>query len=290
MKRALLRPACDCREARPTAAGAPESRDAAVEHHGRPISGPLKIGRLEVTLEIEPQSVEDVSGKDDQAGPRSAESDRFSLEIVDAACGAVRPNHEHPGLRIHGRKHLDVGWRSPDPGQRLMQHLASHEAKVEIAALQHRNVLGAALRVPGLDQEIRVGRSQGFNQGSAVDRKAAARRRCPQHYPCRLRHAALRACEQGGRHCGRTCAGHEPRRLSFNSASWQDDAQSKSYRRAGREPGSAHAFGRANAASISRRVRTARSFSSNSTSDHFRRCPSSMSRFSLTSCATPSGR
>ena len=132
--------------------------------------------------------------------------------------------------------------------------------------------------------------------------RASARWRCTSRGG---RAAMARAVEQGRLQCSRECAAirtrrslHRHVRRCERSFARPDQSQRPAFGRGqcplpdARPDGidDAYAFGRANAASISRRMRTARSFGSNSTSAHFSRSPSAMSRLSLTFCARPSGK
>jgi len=98
------------------------------------------------------------------------------------------PTGGHPPF-LRDADGLD-GWCSPiepaNPAQRLVRDLALHEPDVELAGLEHRHVLGAALGVPRLDAQGGIERIDGLGHRLAVDREAAARRGRAEDHDARL--------------------------------------------------------------------------------------------------------
>src|SRR6185369_4779780 len=72
-------------KARPAEAGAPQSRNAAVEHHGRSVASLVEEDRLEVLLLVEAEPVDDIAAEDGEARTFGAKGDRLALEVADAA-------------------------------------------------------------------------------------------------------------------------------------------------------------------------------------------------------------
>ena len=85
------------------------------------------------------------------------------------------PGLEYIAVRIFRRVA-----RPPDAHEGFVGRLARDQRDIELAGLQQRNVLVAALGVARLDRERRIGRVHDLGKGIAVERKAAARRRRPE--------------------------------------------------------------------------------------------------------------
>ena len=76
-------------KARPSDAGAPQCRGAAVQHHRGAIASAVEIDRLEILILLQPDAVENVARQDRQAGSLGAERDRLADEILDGLVGTV---------------------------------------------------------------------------------------------------------------------------------------------------------------------------------------------------------
>ena len=163
-------------EARPACAAAPQRGGLAVEHHLGAVAGAVEEDRLEVAIAVEAEAVERVAGEQHEPGALGAERHRLALEVVDRAVGAVAAHHEHAGRGVHRGEDAQVGRRAADAVERLVRHLALHQRNVELAGLEQRHVLGAALGVLRLDLEGRVHLVDGGGDRIAVDGKAAAGR------------------------------------------------------------------------------------------------------------------
>jgi hypothetical protein len=73
--------------------------------------------------------------------------------------------------------------RAPGIRERLARDFALDQRDIERARPQQRDVLGAALRVPRLDQERCIGLAHGLDQSRAIKRKPAAQRRGTEREP-----------------------------------------------------------------------------------------------------------
>src|SRR5215472_14399239 len=175
----------DRREPRPSAAAAPERRDAAVEHHRRPVAGAVEVDGAEIPLAIEPKPVEHRARQQDEPGATGAERDRRAAQVRDGAIGTVGTRHEQAGRRVHGGDDPKRTRGAAGLRERLARDLALHQRDVEHARAQQRHVLGAALGVTRLNDERWVDVAHGFNQRRGIEREAATwRRRAEDHGVC----------------------------------------------------------------------------------------------------------
>ena len=162
----------------PADAGAPKRRDPAVQHHRRAVAGMVEIDRFEVLVLLQADAVEDIARQDRQTGALGAERDRLADEIANGLVGAVGAHHEHAGTGIHRGEDFHVLHARPaDALESLVGRLARDGRDIDLAFLQQRNVLVAALGVARLDRQRRIGRIHDLGERIAVERKAAARRR-----------------------------------------------------------------------------------------------------------------
>jgi hypothetical protein len=165
------------RKARPADAAAPQRRDAPVLNHGRAVARALEIDRLEVAVAIHAERIDDVAAQQHQARAFRAPRHGLAAQVLDRAIGTVGAHHEHAGRGVHRPEDPDVRGRRPvHPRERLVRGLTLHQREVELAGLEQRHVLGAALGVARLDRDRGIGLVHALDERGAVDRKAAARR------------------------------------------------------------------------------------------------------------------
>src|SRR5215510_10715964 len=104
-------------ESGPADPAAPERRSPAVHHHLRPVTGLIQVDRLEVSLLIEPETVEHIASEDHEARAAGAEGDRLTLEVVDRPVRRVAAYDEHAGGRIHGVEDFEIRGRPAHAGE-----------------------------------------------------------------------------------------------------------------------------------------------------------------------------
>ena len=80
-------------------------------------------------------------------------------------------------MNMPGEEYIAATMRSCVSGFAMIaaRELAGDQAEVELARLEQRHVLGAALGVARLDAQARLLRVQHFGEGGAVHRETAAR-------------------------------------------------------------------------------------------------------------------
>src|SRR5262249_14844467 len=87
----------------PHSAAAPHRRRTAARHQRRPVTSTIEQDRLEVTVPIVAQTIEQVVGQNDETGTLGAKGHGSALQILDAMVGTVGAHDEHPRGCIHGK-------------------------------------------------------------------------------------------------------------------------------------------------------------------------------------------
>src|ERR1043166_5774497 len=99
----------------------------------------------------------DVAAEQREPRRSGAPGDRFTDQVAQCLRRAVALHSEHAGIGIDRLDDLELGRRPADACERFVGRLARNQRDVHRARFEQTDVLGAALGVPGLDEQRLVG-------------------------------------------------------------------------------------------------------------------------------------
>ena len=131
-------------ECGPADSAAPKRGCFSTGHHWWRVFHFFQKNGVEVLLQVQTQTVEDIAREQNEPGTRRAEDDALTFQIRDRPVRRVGAHGKHACARVHGCDHRQLRGRPPDPRQCFVGSRAFDQTEIELAFFEQRDVFLAA--------------------------------------------------------------------------------------------------------------------------------------------------